>query len=124
MYSRTSSSCMPKITTDEPPLRSISSTTSAGSFPSASATAAMGLPLLAGILDQGDGVGGLVPGPPPGAFDVRDVNRQPGVAADFQRLFHGDQQAGSLVAHVAGVEAAVFGRHLGQGDDLVSLRVS
>ena len=59
---------------------------------------------------------GLAPGRLARRLDVRDVDRAAGLAADGDRLLDRVEQAAAFVADVAGVDAAVLGRDLRQGD--------
>src|SRR5262249_2076069 len=65
------------------------------------------LPFLAAGLDERDDVAGLAPRLFAARLQVRDVDGQPRLPADAQRLLDRLQHADSLVADVTGVEAAV-----------------
>ena len=78
--------------------------------------------LLAAVLDERDGVGRLAPRRLARRLDVRDVDAAAAAAADRDGLLDGGEESARFVADVAGVEAAVLARDLGQGDDLVGLR--
>src|SRR5205807_2433140 len=58
------------------------------------------LSLLPRSLDETKRIGCLAPCAPAIGFQVRNVDGQLRLAADGQRLINGDQEAGSLIAHV------------------------
>jgi len=70
-----------------------------------------------GLVDEGYGVGGSTPILRAKGFQMRNVDRNVCFLANSQGFGDRGEQSGTLVAHVAGVEAAVSGCHFGQVDD-------
>ena len=82
------------------------------------------LALRARRVDQGDGPLRLAPDAHGGELDVGDVERQPALLRDGDRLVHRLEALVRLVAAVRHVEAAVLRRGLRQLDELLGRRVA
>ena len=87
-------------------------------------SAVTSMPLPARRLDQGDGIGRTCPTTPcPTALMCEMWTRQPASRPIVIASSMASSSAAAFVADVAGVHAAVLGRDLRQGDDLVRLGV-
>ena len=75
------------------------------------------LPLSASLVDESDGVGGFTPISRPEGFQMGDMDRDGGFAADGQSFGDGGQETGAFVAHVAGIKAVMTSGHFRQSDD-------
>src|SRR5207245_11360895 len=81
------------------------------------------LALTPGLIDKPDFIGRLAPGHGTERLQVRDVSRQAAFAADGDRFVDGIKNARAFISDMAGVEAAVPGRHADEGDELILLSI-